>query len=130
MPSPRKFEDAYMWNVHDCEVERICKYVTDDGMVAGYLGVSRQRVAEIRAAMPVRQRNPKRFLEKRSEPKHVDGTDAHRAARSKATEDSAQLLERLNWFFRKYGKKHGIGHNEAMVVQLFGWPVLNRLKGR
>lgn len=131
MASAHKFDDAYLWNVKDAEVERVCAYVTDDGMVAGYLGISRQRVAAIRANMPVRQRNPKRFLDARAEPKGAaDGNGRALVDRREATEGSAQLVESCNMLFRKYGKKFGIGVDEAMVVQLFGWPILNRLKAR
>lgn len=82
-------------SANDADIAKLCSYISDDGAVASYFDISRQRVAAIRTSIPVRQRNPRRFLESRSEPSHVDGTDAHRAARSLAEEASAKLLREI-----------------------------------
>jgi hypothetical protein len=35
-----------------CAVSRVCGYITDDGTVASYFGISREEVRAIRARMP------------------------------------------------------------------------------
>ena len=126
-----KFDEAYLWNVHDLEVEKLCRYITDDGGVAAYFGISRERVAAIRANMPDPKKQPKRFLDKRSEPLGTaDGNGTALKAQSLAQEASAQMLERLRKLYRNFGDRHGISPDEAKVVQLYGWATLHKLKAQ
>ncbi len=50
-------------------IAKMCRYVTDDGAVAGYFQIDRAEVERIRAG--IRTRQPKRYLAKRSESNRV-----------------------------------------------------------
>lgn len=116
---------AYSWESTEDEIIRLCHYISDDSTVAAYFGTSKERVAKVRRKIT----HGRPYLRTGQDVTSETAINAStQKAEREATEGSAQLLERLNMLFRKYGKKHGIGTDEAQVVQLFGWRILNRLK--
>jgi hypothetical protein len=122
MATRHKFDDAHHWNVSDREIERLCAYISDDGSVAAYCGISRQRVVAIRANMPARERNPKRFLDSRIEPaRQADGSGAHLIKYQQAQHSSAQLREALERMFNRFARRHGLDFETAQRLQLSGY---------
>lgn len=114
----------HRWHATEDDIARLCVYITDDGAVAAYHGCTRERVAKVRAKFARKLRVVPDCTAKSEE--HVNASTMK--TEHAAEDGSAQLRERLNKFFRKYGRNHGIGAGEAMVVQQYGWGVLNRLK--
>jgi hypothetical protein len=120
MTASLKFDHAQCWHVADGEVEKLCRYVTDDGTVAGYFGISRQRVAAIRAHMRIPE--DRRFLAKRSEPESAaDGSAQPLKAYNLAANGSAMLLERCNMLFRRFADRHRLDFETARRLQLDGY---------
>lgn len=116
---------AQSWDVTEQDIKRLCFITTDDDVVAGYFGIALDRVAHVRAKIAKRPAYLRTGQDVTSEETINASTQKTDAA---AEEGSAQLLERCNMLFRKYGKKQGIPWGDALVVQQFGWAVLNRLR--
>lgn len=117
----------HSWEATEDEIMRLCHYITDDGTVAAYFGTTRERVAKVRAK--VAQRRPYLRTGQDCTSEKAINASTQKAERE-ATEGSAQFRERLWKFYRRFGDKNGLTPDEALVVQLYGWATLHKLKAQ
>jgi hypothetical protein len=110
-------QDGASWGVTDAEIEKLCAYIKDDGAVGAYCGVSRERVAKIRAAM--RPAEKRRYLSERSLPDSVTfGMDGDKMRNFAAENGSASLRNRILVAFHKFATRHRITEQEAQTLLL------------
>ena len=113
---------AVPFNACENEIEYLCGYINDNGYIANYFGVPREVVCNVRAKMPKRQRNPKRFLDSRAEPISASsGLTSHTAAREDAIIGSRTLYDKLQAQFRKFEHRHGLKYGAGEILLPAGW---------
>ena len=94
------------------EIERLAKYITDDGAIANYLQIDRAEVASIRATMW----QPKHI---RFKPERTEGTRSSRGnkeetnARSDAKHGSESMRVAILESLDRYARRHRITRQEA-----------------
>lgn len=111
---------AAQWQARpSCEIERVCRYITDDGFVASYYGITREEVRAIRLAMPKENRKgapPKKQSKHSEEP--IGGTQKWE---TDARQGSASLEQAIKDLFTRFGRQHGKTFEKAQELQLKGY---------
>jgi hypothetical protein len=98
-------------------VERMCRYVTDDGAVASYFRIPRHEVVAIRAKIPKIEPPKEPYLPR----DHHNINSSNRKEECAAEDGSRRLLIALERMFERFARKHCITIEKAQELQLSGY---------
>jgi hypothetical protein len=110
----------------DMELRHLVAYITDDGYIMSYLGVSRGQVQRARKAFDDRQAKSRPPYNRSAHNGTSVGGEAIQsfgAARAAAEQGSLALEQRLRDHFRMLAFHHGITERDAMILCNAGCPL-------
>lgn len=104
-------------NLPAIHVERMCRYVSDDGAVASYFRIPRHEVVAIRAKIPKIQPPKEPYLPR----DHNNINSSLRKEECAAEDGSRRLLIALERMVERFARRHGLTIEKAQELQLKGY---------
>jgi hypothetical protein len=103
----------------NCDVARVCSYITDDGFVASYFGISREAVQAIRAKM----KKPEPPKPESTDPYAKNGSPLGATDRTRdcALFGSTQLEDACKRLYRRFEIEHSLPPGTGQRFQLQGY---------